>query len=741
MPVPSNRAAAAVVSILILFLALAATSLAQSSVPERPTGLTSTSISHDSVTIAWDDPSDTSITGYEILRRDRDVDASGVFTTINANTGSADTTYTDTTVEAERRYVYRVKAINANGSSPRSSYVNVDTPVATVETRIVPENTELPDTSQSNTDDCPSDAFINDDDDHPNQACADTEFLVEETAATGTINADRDVDWFGLDVEFGAYYAVTIVGTSDANVYRMAGLSIDGEADSYSTFPSPSYSCDTVCTFRYIIPIATNVDTVYIGVQANRSQTGDYSLTIEKAAKDEYYGNDLTEGADTTTGYLTYLPAFRNSPNWQIHRVYSYLTPHLTDVDGYNVDLEGGYTYKLSARAAHSETFIAGIRLDATTYGNQERVNESTIEYTPCDDELIYVESSFGDPPFSGWVPYPGWGDKYAILLSRRDFTPSLQGRPGTNYAVIPYNGESRQGPVNLTPSRCDGDTSWDDLTLQMEIDGTFVTLVNSTNPNDLPEGIRYDGKGNPTRLPMATEYVFRILDENSNELARTTVSVPDLRPQVSTTTQPEIAGVPSRVRTSTESSDDIINMAWNAVDNAVDYRIRILDASTGDTHEVGIGETNGTIVATSTGETSVRLSGVPASFANDRGYIQVAIKAVGHSTETPWSSPTLISRTIPTIQNARVNRPGQVKYSWEKPSWPRTHEVSVTYGAQTTIVGPGELIDDIMVHLGDTVVTVSGLPPATSYTLKMRGISGLQEHEWSNSITVEVEQ
>jgi len=123
MPVPSNRVAAVVVSILILFLALAASGLAQSGVPERPTGLTSTSISHDSVTIAWDDPADTSITGYEILRRDRDVDAPGVFNTINDNTSTADTTYTDTTVEAERRYVYRVKAINANGSrqSPPSN--------------------------------------------------------------------------------------------------------------------------------------------------------------------------------------------------------------------------------------------------------------------------------------------------------------------------------------------------------------------------------------------------------------------------------------------------------------------------------------------------------------------------------------------------------------------------------------------------------------------------------------------
>ncbi len=104
--------------------------LAQSSAPAAPTGLTAPSSTHDSVTLSWDDPDDSSITGYQVLRRDTVNQAPGTFTTVESNTGSAVTAYTDSTVAAETRYVYRVKAINASGTSDQSNYVNVETPAA-----------------------------------------------------------------------------------------------------------------------------------------------------------------------------------------------------------------------------------------------------------------------------------------------------------------------------------------------------------------------------------------------------------------------------------------------------------------------------------------------------------------------------------------------------------------------------------------------------------------------------------
>ena len=98
--------------------------------PAMPTGL-SPSVSHAAVTLTWDDPQDDSITGYVILRRDRAIHPTGTFVTITGDTGSADTAYTDDTVEPDREYVYRIKAINEHGEvSEMSDWVRGFTPAA-----------------------------------------------------------------------------------------------------------------------------------------------------------------------------------------------------------------------------------------------------------------------------------------------------------------------------------------------------------------------------------------------------------------------------------------------------------------------------------------------------------------------------------------------------------------------------------------------------------------------------------
>ena len=98
-------------------------------VPDKPTGLTATA-SHDQVVLTWDDPGDDSITGYVILRRNRDTDAEGQFTELVNDTGSAATTYTDDSMAAETPYTYRIKAINDQGVSERSRWFHIDTPAS-----------------------------------------------------------------------------------------------------------------------------------------------------------------------------------------------------------------------------------------------------------------------------------------------------------------------------------------------------------------------------------------------------------------------------------------------------------------------------------------------------------------------------------------------------------------------------------------------------------------------------------
>ena len=71
--------------------------------------------------IADDDGLDNATYTYQWVRNDGNSDTDIA--------GSADTTYTDDTVEPDKRYVYRIKAINEHGEvSERSHWVRANTP-------------------------------------------------------------------------------------------------------------------------------------------------------------------------------------------------------------------------------------------------------------------------------------------------------------------------------------------------------------------------------------------------------------------------------------------------------------------------------------------------------------------------------------------------------------------------------------------------------------------------------------
>ena len=99
--------------------------------PAKPRGLIATA-SHGSVTLAWNDPGDDTITGYVILRRVRENDVGGELGVLVSDTGSAATTYTDGTVAVGTTYTYRIQAINEAGTSERSRWFHIDIPAAPV---------------------------------------------------------------------------------------------------------------------------------------------------------------------------------------------------------------------------------------------------------------------------------------------------------------------------------------------------------------------------------------------------------------------------------------------------------------------------------------------------------------------------------------------------------------------------------------------------------------------------------
>ena len=107
--------------------------------PAQPTGLIATA-THDQVTLTWNDPQDDSITGYVILRRNRNTTEEGQFSELAPDTGTAETTYTDDTVEANTPYTFRTKAINPRGESEQSESVQTKTPEAPDPADLVPSS-------------------------------------------------------------------------------------------------------------------------------------------------------------------------------------------------------------------------------------------------------------------------------------------------------------------------------------------------------------------------------------------------------------------------------------------------------------------------------------------------------------------------------------------------------------------------------------------------------------------------
>ena len=78
------------------------------------------------VTLAWYAPTDgTVVTGYQILRRIAGTESK--LSILVANTGSTATTYTDSSLSANTRYVYRVKAVTAGGLTSWSNSADATT--------------------------------------------------------------------------------------------------------------------------------------------------------------------------------------------------------------------------------------------------------------------------------------------------------------------------------------------------------------------------------------------------------------------------------------------------------------------------------------------------------------------------------------------------------------------------------------------------------------------------------------
>ena len=94
--------------------------------PAAPTGLTSSN-TYIAITLSWNDPKDETVTGYQVLRRDR-ANANNQFEVLVDDTETTDTSYTDSHIAPKAEYEYQVKARNQHSLSAASAAHSVDIP-------------------------------------------------------------------------------------------------------------------------------------------------------------------------------------------------------------------------------------------------------------------------------------------------------------------------------------------------------------------------------------------------------------------------------------------------------------------------------------------------------------------------------------------------------------------------------------------------------------------------------------
>ncbi len=110
--------------------------------PGQPQNLRA-EVTHNSVSLNWSAPGDNgSVSGYQILRRDRNEDPVDQFSILEEDTGSPATSYVDSTVLPDGRYTYRVRALN--GTVLGSAFAHVDANTLSVPSAFTATSTAAP---------------------------------------------------------------------------------------------------------------------------------------------------------------------------------------------------------------------------------------------------------------------------------------------------------------------------------------------------------------------------------------------------------------------------------------------------------------------------------------------------------------------------------------------------------------------------------------------------------------------
>ncbi len=306
--------------------------------PTKPTGLSATA-THNTVVLTWDDPDDDSITGYVILRRVRVNDTGGEFSELVADTGTAATTYTDDSVQANTTYTYRIKATNEHGVSERSRWFHIDTPAA-------PEAVEGDDPDGEDDDGAPggpgkrANVSEPDGEDLPTTTSTTGEVDVGGSV-TGNIANSTDLDWFAVELEAGKRYQIDMEGSpTGRGTLPRPGLDL---FNAMGTYLNVTNIDGGVGRNARVIYTADATGTYFVQAQEARANEGTYTLSVILLGANGASEADTDFPADNTTTGRVDVGA---SATGNIESA--------TDSDWFRVDLEAGKTYQFDLEGAHN---------------------------------------------------------------------------------------------------------------------------------------------------------------------------------------------------------------------------------------------------------------------------------------------------------------------------------------------------------------------------------------------------
>ena len=287
--------------------------------------------------LTWDDPDDDTITGYVILRRVRVNNTGGEFSELVADTGTAATTYTDDSVQANTTYTYRIKAINEHGVSERSRWSHIDTPAA-------PEAVEGDDQDGEDDGGAPggpgkrANVSEPDGEDLPTDDTTTGKVDVGGSV-TGNIGTVGDADWFRVELEETTRYQIDLEGAPTVRG-TVSDPTINAVRDAGGNTITGTQNDDSgVGNNARTIFTATADGTHYV-VAASNGVTGTYTLSVIVLGANGVSEADTDFPATTaTTGRVEVGIEVEASAT-------GYINP-ATDIDGFLVDLQAGKTYQI----------------------------------------------------------------------------------------------------------------------------------------------------------------------------------------------------------------------------------------------------------------------------------------------------------------------------------------------------------------------------------------------------------